>query len=345
MVTGGAGFIGSHTCLSLLKMGYEVTVLDSFLNSNPLSIKRVKMIANSREYKNNLKISLVEGDITDLEAVSNLFERSFNSGNPISAVIHFAGLKSVSESLSNPKKYWDINVRGSLNLFNVMESYNCKKIIFSSSATVYGNPTKDNLDESHIINPVHPYAQTKAKVEKILIELSKTKKWRILNLRYFNPIGAHASGLIGECPLSKTNNLFPLILKVASREKEKLKIYGNDWNTPDGTCIRDFIHVMDLADAHLESLNYILHNENEIKNINIGTGIGTSVLDLIERFSNVTKRDVPYLMAPRRNGDVPRLVAKNNLALEFLNWEPKRTINQMCKDGWNWIQENPNGFN
>lgn len=345
LVTGASGYIGSHTCLILLNNGYEVYALDSFINSSPLALDRVLKIANVPENKEN-NLHIYKGDVRDGDILDQIFLDSKESGDSISSVIHFAGLKSVSESISNPLKYWDFNVYGAINLLKNMKKYHCNTMVFSSSATIYGNTKKDLVDESSLINPVNTYGTTKCVIEKLLNDLfsSFKNKLRIANLRYFNPIGAHSSGEIGENPIGVPNNLFPYITQVASGRLKQLKIFGKDWPTHDGTGVRDYIHVMDVAEGHLKVLEYLQKEDKQILNLNLGTGLGTSVLDLVNSFQRVNNIQIPYVFSSRREGDIPKLVADNSLAKLILNWVPERTIDQMCIDGWKWQSKNPNGF-
>tara|TARA_Y100001978_G_C23548295_1_gene363210 strand:- start:104 stop:790 length:687 start_codon:yes stop_codon:yes gene_type:complete len=227
-----------------------------------------------------------------------------------------------------------------------MDKNKCRTLVFSSSATVYGNSKYDLINEKSLINPINPYGNTKASIEKLLGDIFKSNidKWSISNLRYFNPIGAHKSGLIGENPIGKTNNIFPLILKVASGEKAALKIFGNNWPTSDGTCVRDYIHVMDIAEGHMACLEYLFTNKSQLISLNLGTGKGTTVLELVNTFQNINNIKIPYVITKRREGDVARIVADNQLAKKLINWRPKRNIKLMCKDGWNWKNKNPNGY-
>ena len=345
LLTGASGYIGSHTCLILLKNGYEVYALDSFINSSPLALERVLKLANYPENKEN-NLHVYKGDVRNADILERIFLDSTGSGENISSVIHFAGLKSVSESISNPLRYWDFNVNGAINLLKNMKKYDCYTMVFSSSATIYGNIKKDLVDESSVINPVNTYGNTKSAVEKLLNDLfsSCKNKLKIANLRYFNPIGAHRSGEIGENPIGIPNNLFPYITQVASGKLKQLKIFGKDWPTHDGTGIRDYIHVMDVAEGHLKVLEYLQKEANQILNLNLGTGLGTSVLDLVNSFQRVNNIKIPYVFSPRREGDVAKIVADNSLAKSILNWSPERTIDQMCIDGWKWQSKNPNGF-
>ena len=345
LVTGGCGFIGSHTCLCLLKNNYKIIAIDSNINSSKLSFKNIKRILK----KNKLLIEDIifkKGDIRDEKFLKEVFLQAITNGNPIDAVVHFAGLKSVEESTKYPLIYWDNNVCGSLILLKVMQIFKCETIVFSSSATVYGHAKINPIKESSDIKPLNPYGQTKASIEYILegIYRGSQKKWKIANLRYFNPIGAHESGLIGEEPLDKPNNLFPYIALVALGKFKRLNIYGKDWPTDDGTGIRDYIHVMDLAEAHKCALNYLFDNEPNLLNLNIGTGIGTSVLELVETFEDVNKCKIPYEFCKRRPGDVATLIADNKKAISLLQWYPKRDLKNMCEDGWRWRKLNPNGY-
>ena len=346
LVTGGAGFIGSHTCLSLLQKGYDVVVLDSFFNSSPASISSVINILKNQNETNISNIEIIRGDIRDEEFLKNIFSLSQDSGSPISAVLHFAGLKSVGESVSNPLLYWDVNVNGSLKLLSVMDKYECRTIVFSSSATIYGISNKKQLSEDTNISPINPYGTTKATVEKLLFDTynSSFDKWRIANLRYFNPIGAHFSGMIGESPLGIPNNIFPYITQVAAGNLKELTVFGNDWPTRDGTGVRDYIHVMDLAEGHIAALEYLFGKNPQTVNFNIGTGEGFSVLELINAFETVNNLKIPYRISDRRSGDVASVIADNSFALSCLDWSPKRSLEQMCLDGWKWQSLNPNGY-
>ena len=266
--------------------------------------------------------------------------------HPINAVIHFAGLKAVADSVANPIRYWETNVWGSLCLFKVMKDFDCKTIVFSSSATIYGKSDNEPLKESFVIKPSNPYGQTKAAVESMLedIFISSKSSWRIANLRYFNPVGAHESGFIGEDPCNIPNNLFPLICRVAKGIYKKIEVYGGDWPTIDGTGVRDYIHVMDLADSHRFALNHLLDNKPQFLNLNIGTGIGTSVLEFIKAFQDVNNCNIPFEISDRRPGDLAHVIANNEKALTVLKWEAIRTLEDICRDGWNWQTKNPNGY-
>ena len=343
LVTGGAGFIGSHTCLTLLEKGFEIFVVDSFINSNKKSLEKLKIILSKSEKIHSNKINIFNGDIRDEFFLNSIFNIAKKNCKEINGVIHFAGLKSVEESLKEPLRYWDNNVNGTLKLINVMKKHDCRTFVFSSSATIYASSNK-KIKEDFQKKSINPYASTKIVVEQLLNELSTSdSKWRLCNLRYFNPIGAHASGLIGESPQGKPKNIFPLINLVASKHLSNIHIYGNDWPTKDGTGVRDYIHVMDIAEGHVLALNFLFDNKPQISNINLGTGTGYSVLDLIKTFENVNDIRVPYVFAPKRKGDNPYVVADNSLALSLLNWFPKRTLEEMCRDGWNWHIKNLDG--
>ena len=345
LVTGGVGFIGSHVTIALLERNYNVVIADSFLNSSKEFYLRMIGLINSINplLKKNLK--LYEGDIRNSKFLEKIFCDSKKEDKLIDGVIHLAGLKAVKESVINPLLYWDLNLNGSIKLLEAMNKFDCYYLIFSSSATIYGKNKDKLIKEKSNINPINPYGYTKATIEFMLKNLfdSAPKKWRIANLRYFNPIGAHNSGLIGENPKGIPNNVFPLINKVASREIKKLKIFGKDWSTKDGTCIRDFIHIMDLAEGHILAMEYLLRGKySKFLNLNLGTGTPTSVLELVKTFQEINNVKVPFDFESRREGDVDRIVADNQLAKEILNWEPKMTISDMCRDGWKWHLNNKN---
>ena len=346
LVTGGAGFIGSHTCLCLKRKGYKIHIIDNFINSCDKPLKIIPSIIEDKNTFNEKKIEIHNGDLRNKNSIKSIFEKLSSKGFFFKGVFHFAGLKSVKESILNPIKYLDFNLYGTINLLDVMQEFNCKNIVFSSSATVYGNNNKGAISEDCPINPINPYGSSKVAVERLLEDVFNIKKneWRISCLRYFNPVGAHESGLIGEDPKGQPNNLFPLITQAAIGSIKGIDIMGDNWPTPDGTCIRDYIHVMDLAEAHVLAFEYILKSNPQILNLNLGTGKGTSVLNLIKTFESVNKVKIPYKFSGRRLGDVPSLVADNKLALMKLNWEPKRNLQQMCKDGWRWQKMNPYGY-
>lgn len=333
LITGGAGYIGSHTCLQILEAGYDIVVMDNFSNSQVESLNRIQTISGK-------KIPFIKADVRDKEALRAIFK-----DYPITAVIHFAGLKAVGESTEKPQLYYDNNVVGSLNLFEVMRESNVKNIVFSSSATVYGDPASVPIQEDFPLSATNPYGRTKLMVEDILRDLHVAdNSWRVALLRYFNPIGAHSSGLIGEDPNGIPNNLLPYVAQVAVGRLAKLRIFGNDYATHDGTGVRDYIHVMDLADGHVAALNYLIKNE-ALLTLNLGTGIGYSVLDVVNAFSKVSGKDIPYEFLARRQGDVAINYADATEAKCLLNWVATRNLEEMCADTWKWQSNNPNGFN
>ena len=336
LVTGGAGFIGSHTCLLLLEKGYELVVVDSFINSSKKVYENILKILSEKRVPYQDKINTFEFDLRDKQKLDQIFNEAIQEGNPISAAIHFAGLKSVSESIISPIEYWDSNVIGSINLIKIMEKYKCRNLVFSSSASIYKSSSKLKISEDDVIQPITPYGQTKAAIEYFLTDLTKNKssEWKIANLRYFNPISSHPSGLLQENPSGTPNNIFPLLKKVALGKKKEFHIFGNDWPTHDGTAIRDYIHVMDLAEAHINVLEYIILKSSLLLNLNVGTGIGTTVLELIKVFEQTNRVKVPYVFTQRRDGDLGIVIADNAKITRLLNWSAERSIKKMCKDGW-----------
>ena len=334
LVTGGAGFIGSHTCVELLNAGYEIVVVDNYYNANPKSLERVKELTG-KDFKS------YECDIRDSEGMDKIFKE-----NKIDAVIHFAGLKAVGESCQKPIEYYDNNIGGTLKLCDVMRNNGCKNIVFSSSATVYGmknvSPLKETMKTGGTTNP---YGTTKYMIEIILEDIYKSdNEWNVTLLRYFNPIGAHESGRIGENPNGIPNNLMPYITQVAIGKRPYLSVYGNDYDTPDGTGIRDYIHVVDLADGHVKAVKNILEGDKGVQIFNLGTGKGYSVLDIVKAFSKAYGKELPYKIAPRRPGDLAVCYSDPSKAKEVLGWEAKRGIDDMCRDSWNWQSKNPNGY-
>ena len=346
LITGGCGFIGSHTSNILLKKGYSLIIIDSNINSSPKTIERLSEIAISEGINLENKIAFHKGDLRDLQFLNRIFSEQESLGNKVEFVIHFAGLKSVNESNLFPLNYWDVNLVGTLNLLKVMNANDCRNIIFSSSASVYQKKNNSQFSEFDVTKPSNPYGNTKLTIENVLndIYLSSKKKWKIACLRYFNPIGAHPSGLIGENPSGIPNNIFPLINNVAFGQQKNLRIFGDDWNTPDGTCVRDYIHVMDVALGHVKTLEFLNKVKKKYLIMNLGTGRGTSVLELIRIFEKVNNLKVPFIMSRRRIGDIERVVANNSYSCSTLNWKPEKTIEEMCKDAWNWKQLNPNGY-
>lgn len=326
MVTGGAGYIGSHTCIELLNQGYKIIILDNFSNSSSEAIKRIKEISGK-------EVKVYEVDLLDIKEVEKIFEE-----NEIEGVIHFAGLKAVGESVEEPLTYYHNNITGTLHLCEVMQKHDIKRLVFSSSATVYGTTEQLPLTENSPIGAINPYGKTKQMIEEILSDLYKAdKEWSIALLRYFNPVGAHPSGKIGEDPNGIPNNLMPYISQVAVGKLEKLNIFGNDYSTPDGTGVRDYIHVMDLATGHIKAWEKVQVGKG-IDIYNLGTGNGYSVLEMVHAFEEASGRKVPYTVKARRTGDIAACYADTSKAKEQLGFEAKRGIEEMCKDTWKWQQ-------
>jgi UDP-glucose 4-epimerase len=332
LVTGGAGYIGSHTIVEFLAAGHEVVCLDNYANSSPEALRRVAEIAGR-------PLAAIEGDIRDAALLDRLFgEHGFDG------VVHFAALKAVGESVAKPLAYYENNVGGTLALLHAMERAGVKRLVFSSSATVYGVPQKLPLDEQAPLSATNPYGQTKLSIELMLRDLARAEpNWAIVNLRYFNPIGAHASGRIGEDPHDIPNNLFPFITQVAAGRRDRLSVFGNDWPTIDGTGVRDYLHVVDLARGHLRAFEFALAHAG-CQAINLGTGRGTSVLELVRAFETATGQRVPYVIAPRRDGDIAECWADPSLAARLLGWRTELSIEQACADGWRWQSGNPDGY-
>lgn len=333
LVTGGAGYIGSHTVIELLANNYEVVIVDNLVNSSEKVLERLEKITGR-------KVPFVKADILDKDALNKIFDE-----NKIDAVIHFAGLKAVGESVSKPWEYYNNNIAGTLVLLDVMKQHGVKNIIFSSSATVYGDPAFVPITEECPKGIcTNPYGWTKSMLEQILSDIQKADdSWNVILLRYFNPLGAHKSGLIGENPNGIPNNLMPYITQVAVGKLKELGVFGNDYDTPDGTGVRDYIHVLDLASGHVAALNKIKENCG-LKVYNLGTGIGYSVLDIVKNFEEATGVKIPYAIKPRRPGDIATCYASADLAKKELGWEAKYGIREMCEDSWRWQSQNPNGF-
>ena len=345
LITGGGGFIGSHACVVLIEAGFDLIVIDSFVNSSPISLERVAEITGLKNNLDSKRLQVVRCDIRSLTAVQQVFENAQKGNRPIDAVMHFAGLKSVHESIINPLIYWDVNVNGSRSLLSIMERFNCKTFIFSSSATLYGAAKEMPIPETAAIKPINPYGNSKAAVEQMLMDLFKSNsEWNIACLRYFNPVGAHPSGLIGEDPLGSPNNLFPFISQVAIGRQKSLKIFGNNWDTHDGTCIRDYIHTMDLAEGHLAALNFLLNRKGQILTLNLGSGKGHTVLEVVKAFEKSTGVKIKSEIVGKRPGDAPITIADPGEAKKILKWETKRSLHEMCLDGWAWQKANPNGY-
>ena len=336
LITGGAGYIGSHTLIELNESGYNFIVYDNLSNSNIEAIKRVEKIINK-------PIIFIEGDIRDSKKLDEVF-----SNYNIASVIHFAGLKAVGESVEKPLTYYDNNVVGTIRLLECMKKYNCKSIVFSSSATVYGNPISNPIDESFPVGATtNPYGTSKYMIERILEDLYiSDNSFKIVILRYFNPVGAHEGGTIGEDPNGIPNNLMPFISQVAVEKREYLSVFGSDYDTHDGTGVRDYIHVVDLANAHVKAIDYI-NNKNSKENIlkvNLGTGIGYSVLDIVKAFEKVSNKKIPYKIIDRRAGDIATCYANPKKSYEVLGWKAQKTLEDMCADSYGWQRNNPNGY-
>lgn len=345
LVTGGAGYIGSHTCIALHEIGYDIVVYDNLSNSSREAINRTSTLIGQ-------PIEFIEGDIRDAELLRQVF-----ASHQFFGVIHFAGLKAVGESVAKPLMYYNNNVSGTITLLEIMAEYDVKNLIFSSSATVYGDPENLPIDETSKRSCTNPYGQSKLAVEHILEDLAVSDtSWSLITLRYFNPVGAHPSGQIGEDPNDIPNNLMPYISQVAVGKLDKLNIFGNDYPTIDGTGVRDFIHVIDLAQGHVAALNYLekqtVPNESGVAKqnsigflpINLGTGKGTSVLELVSAFSDISGQTVPYQFTNRRDGDIASCYASADTALTLLGWEARLSITDMCRDVWRWQRLNPNGY-
>ena len=332
LVTGGAGYIGSHTCVQLLEAGYDIAVLDNLNNSCEEALNRVKKITGK-------DFDFYKVDLLDYDATDKVFDE-----NKFDAVIHFAGLKAVGESVAIPLRYYHNNITGTLNLCDIMSKHGIKKLVFSSSATVYGDPATVPITEDFPLHTTNPYGSTKLMIENILRDLYVSdNEWDIALLRYFNPVGAHKSGMIGEDPNGIPNNLVPYISRVAVGTLECLSVFGDDYNTPDGTGVRDYIHVVDLADAHVKAVEKIT-GKTGVVTYNIGTGVGYSVLDVVKAFSKACGHDIKYKIAPRRPGDIAVCYADPTKAKKELGFEAKKTLDDMCEDTWRWQSMNKNGY-
>ncbi len=333
LVTGGAGYIGSHTCVELLNEGYEVVVLDNLSNSSEKSLERVEELTSK-------KVTFYKGDILDREILNHIFETE-----KIESCIHFAGLKAVGESVAKPWEYYNNNITGTLTLVDVMRQHNCKNIIFSSSATIYGDPAQIPITEECPKGQcTNPYGWTKSMLEQMLIDIQKAdNEWNVIILRYFNPIGAHKSGRIGENPNGIPNNLMPYVTQVAVGKLESLGVFGNDYDTPDGTGVRDYIHVVDLARGHVAALKKIDENA-ELCIYNLGTGHGYSVLDIVKNFEAANNIKIPYVIKNRRPGDIATCYCDPEKAKKEMGWVAEYGIKEMCEDSWRWQSNNPNGY-
>jgi UDP-glucose 4-epimerase len=334
VVTGGAGYIGSHTCLVLLEAGWRVVVIDNLDNSSLVAIERMQELAGS----DGDRLAFHQGDIREPTDLDDAF-----ADGDVRAVIHFAGRKAVGESVEHPLWYYDHNVTGTVRLLQAMERHGVRDLVFSSSCTVYGEPDRVPITEDCSTGAASPYGRTKLHIEEMLRDVAAGGGWRIALLRYFNPVGAHPSGRIGEDPIGIPNNLMPYIMQVAVGRRDHLTVHGDDYPTPDGTCIRDYLHVVDLAEGHLAALDHIDRLEGAVP-VNLGTGVGSSVLDVVHAAREATGRPIPYEVGPRRPGDVVAVWADPTLAAEVLGWRATRTLAEMCADHWRWQQTNPQGY-
>ena len=331
LITGGAGYIGSHTCVELLNSGHEVVVVDNLANSKAAALERVKEITGK-------EFSFCKADLLDREALEKVF-----AGERPDGVIHFAGLKAVGESVAKPLEYYHNNIVGTINLLEMMRKYDAKRLVFSSSATVYGDPASVPITEDFPLSATNPYGRTKLMIEDILRDLYRSDdSWSIVLLRYFNPVGAHESGRIGEDPAGIPNNLMPYISQVAAGKLKRLRVFGNDYPTPDGTGVRDYIHVVDLAKGHIAALKKL--SANGIYTYNLGTGRGYSVLDAVKAFEKANGLEIPYDVVERRPGDIAECYADPALAEKELGWHAEKDLVDMCRDAWNWQKNNPDGY-
>ncbi|GHP05896.1 hypothetical protein PPROV_000464300 [Pycnococcus provasolii] len=340
LVTGGTGFIGSHTVVALLSEGYEAHIVDNLDNSTELVIERINAIVGPQLAA---RLQFTKLDLMDEPALAKLMA---DAGKPFDACIHFAGLKAVGESVSQPIRYYSNNITGTLNLINALDANGCRTLVFSSSATVYGDPASVPCNEDFPTTATNPYGRTKLFIEHIFKDQCVADtRWRVVLLRYFNPVGGHPSGTMGEDPKGIPNNLMPYVQQVAVGRREKLTVYGNDYNTVDGTGVRDYIHVMDLAEGHVAAVNKAVAEENlGCKVYNLGTGKGTSVLEIVKAFEEASGKKVPLVISDRRHGDVAINYAATDLAAKELGWTAKRSIKEICADQWNWVSKNPYGY-
>ncbi|SHI52548.1 UDP-galactose 4-epimerase [Malonomonas rubra DSM 5091] len=332
LLTGGAGYIGSHTAIELISSGYQVVIADNFCNSSPVVLDRLEEITGQ-------PIGCERGDIRDADFMSQLF-----ATYRLDAVIHFAALKAVGESCEKPLEYFDNNISGTISLLQMMREADCNNLVFSSSATVYGDPDKCPITEDAALRVTNPYGRTKLVMEQLINDVCASHSdFKAAILRYFNPVGAHASGLIGEDPNDIPNNLMPFVSQVAVGRREQLQVFGNDYPTPDGTGVRDYIHVVDLARAHVAAVDYLLREQQNLT-VNLGTGHGISVLEMVQAFEKASGKQVPYKIAPRRAGDIAECYADPALANKLLGWQAEFGVDEMCVDAWRWQSQNPNGF-
>ncbi|MEM8773116.1 MAG: UDP-glucose 4-epimerase GalE [Pseudomonadota bacterium] len=336
IVTGGAGYIGSHVCVELLNAGHNILIIDNFANSHPKAIERIEKIAGR-------PVHFLQADLVDSSAKKNIQNRILDF-QPDGA-IHLAGLKAVGESVAEPWRYYHVNIGSALTLIEMLAKTRARSFVFSSSATVYGDLNKNPVTEQGKTGPANPYGRTKLFIENILKDLANSDpSWGIVNLRYFNPVGAHPSGEIGEDPNDTPNNLFPFIAQVAVGRRERLSVYGNDYPTPDGTGVRDYIHVVDLAKGHVAAIDYLANGAPGAVDINLGAGRGYSVLEAVAAFKRASNKDIPYDIAPRRDGDIAEIYADASKARELLEWSTQKSLEEMCADHWRWQSQNPDGY-
>ncbi len=339
IITGGAGYIGAHVCVEALSAGARVLIVDNFANSSPKAIERIREIAGESD-----KVEMLEADLVDDATADILAERAGRFG--ADAAVHLAGLKAVGESVAEPARYYETNIRATLTLIKALDAVGARRIVFSSSATVYGEANQSPVNEDGRTAPTNPYGRTKLFIEEILRDLAASAAgWKICNLRYFNPVGAHASGRIGEDPKGVPNNLFPFIAQVAVGRRDSLSVFGDDYPTPDGTGVRDYIHVVDLARGHVAALDYLARDDAAAAtDVNLGAGRGYSVLEAVAAFRRASNRAIPVSIAPRRAGDIAEIYADASRATDLLGWRAERTIDDMCADHWRWQCENPMGY-
>ncbi len=356
LLTGGAGFIGSHTCLSLLESGHQVVVMDDFSNGSAEALSRVAELAGLGLWRQTSaerwsgaepwgsRLTLCRGDVRSPQDLDRAFEAA-DVGGGVSAVLHFAGLKAVGESMAQPLRYWDVNVTGTLRLLEAMGRHGCQTLVFSSSATLYGTTDTVPIPETAPLQPINPYGYTKAAVERMLADVTTSEPgWRIALLRYFNPVGAHPSGRIGEDPNGRPNNLFPFLCQVAGGRRQHLEVFGGDWPTGDGTGVRDYLHVMDLAEGHGRALDVLQAEPPQLLTLNLGSGQGHSVLELLRTFETTNGLMLPYAVVERRPGDSAVSVADPSQAERRMGWRTRRSLADICRDGWAWQRSNPQGY-
>lgn len=336
VIAGGAGYIGSHVCVELMSRGDTLLIIDDFSNAHPEAIERIRELSNAN-------VVVLKRDLADPAHKSDILE-AVTTFRPDGA-IHLAGLKAVGESVAEPERYYNVNIGSALTMIEALKAANAKKFVFSSSATVYGDGNTNPVNESGGTAPTNPYGRTKFFIEEMLKDIAKSDTdWQIVNLRYFNPVGAHPSGRIGEDPNGIPNNLFPFMAQVAVGKRDKLSIFGNDYPTRDGSGVRDYIHVCDLAKGHAAALDYLAEDKKGAIDVNLGAGKGYSVLEAVAAFKRASNRDIPFEITPRRNGDIAEIYADASRAEELLKWRAEKTLDEMCADHWRWQSQNPNGY-